>query len=130
MHDRKSLLDAFSVAWAAKDLDRLMALMAPDCEFRSSVGPGPGARFTGRDEVRRGFALFLSPPGALAAVTESTRDLVGEDFAVTRWTARSERADGTVVEVRACDVFEFAGDRISVKDTYRKVVGLLPEAQP
>jgi ketosteroid isomerase-like protein len=126
MSDRHSLLEAFTRAWSGKDIDGLMELMATECEFRSSVGPGPGARFTGRDEVRRGFELFLGPPGGPAAETESTGDLVAEDFAVTRWTARSRQPDGAVVEVRACDVFEFEGDRIKVKDTYRKVVGQLP----
>ncbi len=126
MSDRRALIDAFSTAWGAKDLDALMELMAPDCEFRSSVGPGPGARFAGRDEVRRGFSLFLGPPDAPAAETQSTGDLVGEDFAVTRWTARSPQPGGSVLEVRACDVFEFEGDRIKVKDTYRKVLGELP----
>ena len=126
MSDRKSLLDAFAHAWTTKDLDTLMELMAPECEFRSSVGPDGGARFVGRDEVRRGFGLFLGPPGGPAPETESTGDLIGDDFAVTRWTARSTQPDGSSVEVRACDVFEFEGDRIKVKDTYRKVVGGLP----
>lgn len=126
MHDRRELLDAFSRAWSDRDVDALMDLMAPECEFRCSVGPEPGARFTGRDEVRRGFSLFLAPADGPSADTESTGDLVGDDFAVTRWTSRSVALDGSVVEVRACDVFEFAGDRITVKDTYRKVVGPPP----
>jgi hypothetical protein len=28
--------------------------------------------------------------------------------------------------VRACDILEFDGDRIKLKDTYRKVAGDLP----
>lgn len=126
MTDRQQLIDAFSRAWSAKDVDALMELMAPECEFRSSVGPGPGASFTGREEVRRGFALFLGPVDAPAAQTWSNGDLFDDDFAVTRWTARAPQPDGSVVEVRACDVFEFEGDRIRVKDTYRKVLGQLP----
>ncbi len=126
MTDRQRLIEAFSRAWSVKDLDALMELMAPDCEFRSSVGPGPGARFTGPDEVRRGFSLYLGPPDAPTVETESTGDLVSDRFAVTRWTARTTQADGCVTEVRACDIFEFEGDRIKVKDTYRKVIGQLP----
>jgi ketosteroid isomerase-like protein len=126
MSDREALLEAFTRAWSNKDLDALMELMAPECEFRSSVGPEPGARFVGPDEVRRGFRLFLGSPGGPVAQTESTGDLVGADFAVTRWTSRSTQPDGSVVEVRACDVFEFESDRIKVKDTYRKVTGPLP----
>lgn len=126
MSDRHALLEEFDRAWREKDIEALMDLMAPEPEFRCSIGPEPGARFTGADEVRRGFLLFLGPPGAQAAEIESTGDLVCEEFAVTRWTVRSRQADGTVVEVRACDVFEFEGDRIKAKDTYRKVHGTLP----
>jgi ketosteroid isomerase-like protein len=126
MSDRHALLDAFSRAWMDKDIDCLMELMAPECEFRSSVGPGPGTRFTGRDEVRRGFELFLGAPGLPSAETVSTGDLVAEDFAVTRWITRSTQPDGSIAEVRACDVFEFEGERIKIKDTYRKVLAPLP----
>lgn len=126
MTDREQLLEAFTRAWRDKDLDALMQLMTSDCEFRSSVGPGPGARFVGAVEVRRGFALFLGPPGPRGAVSQSTGDLVCEDFAVTRWVTRSSNPDGSLVEVRGCDVFEFEGSRIKVKDTYRKVLGALP----
>jgi len=126
MTDRNALLGAFTRAWAAKDLDALMDLMAPDCEFRSSVGPEPGGVFLGRDEVRRGFALYLGPVEAPTAAVDSAPDLVEDQFAVTRWTARSQEADGSITEVRACDVFEFSGDHIRTKDTYRKVLGSLP----
>lgn len=126
MSDRSALLEEFDRAWRARDIEALMDLMAPEPEFRCSTGPEPGARFTGTEDVRRGFLLFLGPPGVAAAQSESAGHLVCEQFAVTRWTARSTQADGTVVEARTCDVFEFEGDRIKVKDTYRKVDGALP----
>ncbi len=125
--DRAALLEAFTVAWSAKDLDALMAFMAQECAFRASLGPEPGATFTGRDEVRRGFELFLGGGGgAPAPETENEETLISGDFAVTRWTSRFPQTDGPPVVVRACDIFEFDGDRITFKDTYRKVAGDLP----
>lgn len=126
--DRAALLDAFTVAWTAKDIDALMDLMADRCVFRASLGPEPGATFTGRDEVRRGFEIFLgtsdiTPPPE----TANEIALVSADFAVTRWTTRTPGTDGTAVVVRGCDVFEFDGDRIKSKDTYRKVDRELPK---
>jgi ketosteroid isomerase-like protein len=123
---RAALIEAFSQAWNDKDVDAAMDLMSEDCEFRASVGPEPGTAFVGRDEVRRGFALFLAPSDAPEPETELAPLLVHEDFAVTRWTSRWPQPDGTAVEVRACDVFQFAGDRIRSKDTYRKVAGPPP----
>ena len=126
---RAELLDAFTRAWEAKDLDGLMELMTDDCEFRASVGPEPGTRFRGRDAVRRGFALFVGPDSPPPPPeTSSEPPLVADDFAVTRWTLRWPQADGSAVEVRGCDVFRFAGDRIALKDTYRKVEGTLVPA--
>lgn len=121
--NRGKLLKDFSTAWEAKDVDALMGLMADECAFRASLGPEPGMTFVGREEVRRGFILFLGPPGPPAAETVTDEPLICDDFAVTRWTTRIPQSDGEPLVVRACDIIEFAGDRIGVKDTYRKVSG-------
>jgi ketosteroid isomerase-like protein len=124
--DPVRLLAAFTEAWTAKDLEAVMDLMADDCVFRASVGPEPGSSFVGRDEVRRGFGLFLVPDAGPPPATENGETLVHADFAVTRWTLRWPRAEGGPVEVRGCDVFEFEGERIKLKDTYRKTLAPLP----
>jgi ketosteroid isomerase-like protein len=125
--DRMALIEAFSAAWQAKDVDALMGLMADDCAFRASVGPEPGATFTGREEVRRGFQLFLGGRAATPAPeTEAEQTLVAEDFAVTRWTTRVPQPQGPPLVIRACDILEFEGERIRFKDTYRKVAGPPP----
>ncbi|MGH2868635.1 MAG: nuclear transport factor 2 family protein [Solirubrobacteraceae bacterium] len=125
--DRERLLERFTAAWRAKDLDTLMALMTEECSFRASLGPEPGASFSGRAEVRRGFSLFLGgSAGDAPAETETEDPLISRDFAVTRWTTRYPQPAGSPVVVRACDILGFEGDRIKFKDTYRKVAGDLP----
>ena len=127
MNGRRKLLAAFSAAWDARDVDALMDLMAPDCEFRSSVGPEPGGVFLGPKEVRRGFELYLAPTGASTEVDVAMAPhLISERFGLTRWTATSRHTDGTTTVVQACDVFEFEGALIRTKDTYRKTFGTLP----
>lgn len=136
MRDRRALLEMFTRAWAEGDLDRLMGLMSADCEFRCSVGPEPGARFVGLEQVRLGFARFLPRAGACgsnggspgpravpAAAEDSSSELICADFAVTRWVSTTDGAGGELVRVYGCDVFEFDGDAIRVKDTYRKAYG-------
>ena len=123
---RQTLLETFTEAWDAKDVDALMELMAQKCEFRASVGPEPGASFVGRDQVRHGYGLFLGRRDGPVTDTNVATPLISEDFAVTRWTSRWSTPDGASVVVHACDVFEFEGDRIKSKDTYRKVCGELP----
>lgn len=110
-------LAAFAEAWRAKDLDRLMSLMTDDCEFRASVGSEPGATFTGRAEVRLGFAQSLAhDEGAemrLGAV------FVAGNRAAAEW---SYVYPGNRGEVRGCDLFEFTDGKISRKDSFWKIV--------
>ena len=127
--DRAQLLDRFTAAWGAGDIDALMALMTENCVFRASIGPEPGTTFSGSDDVRRGFSLFISSGGTdSGAQTDAEAPLISADFAVTRWTSRYPRPDGAALVVSACDIFSFEGDLIMSKDTYRKVTGDLPRA--
>jgi ketosteroid isomerase-like protein len=51
------VLQAFADAWNRHDADALMAFMSDDCVFEGSAGPDVcGARYTGPDAVRAGFA--------------------------------------------------------------------------
>ncbi len=118
----------FGAAWRAGDVDRLMSFMVGDCVFRASVGTGPGSIFQGRDEVRRGFELMLAydegaeAHGGLAFITG--------DRGASRWAYSSTTADGTVIEVQGCDLYEFVGDLIRVKDADRKVHGDITQPRP
>ena len=113
-------LARFGDAWRRKDLDALMEFMTEDCVFHASVGAEPGTTFRGSDEVRRGFALMMafdegyeSRPGGTAFITG--------DQGATQWSYVHTDESGVVHEVRGCDLFTFEGDRIRVKDAYRKV---------
>lgn len=120
--EQAELIERFSEAWAARDIETLMELVTDDCVFRASLGPEPGATFTGRDEVRRGFAQLLATGiDDPAPETETEVPLISRDFAVTRWTSRFPAKDGPQVVVRACDIIEFDGGLIKFKDAYRKV---------
>jgi hypothetical protein len=114
-------LRAFGEAWRCGDVDALMSFMTEDCVFRSSVGPGPGADFHGPDAVRIGFELMLEYDAR-----GEGRDgdlLIAGDLGASRWSYARTEEDGRETVVRGCDLFEFVGDRIRVKDAYRKVDG-------
>ena len=72
------------------------------------------------------YARLLDPANPPAGTTEQLEITTGDSFGVVRWTARDSAPDGRPVITRAVDVFEFDGDRIAVKDTYRKVLGDAP----
>ena len=117
LDQRGALLDAFAAAWGAGDIDGLMAMMASGCWFRSSIGDEPGTSYLGPDQVRTGFERFIGAPSSPAAPSAVTRRMVSSDFAVVLWDVPDD--DGSIA-VRACDIFEFSGDQILSKDTYRK----------
>ncbi len=60
------MLEAFSAAWNAHDLDTLMALSTDDCEFWASAGPDElGTRYVGQQAVAGAYrALFDFYPDA------------------------------------------------------------------
>lgn len=112
-------LAEFGAAWRAGDVDRLMSFMTSDCVFRASVGTGPGSVFQGRDQVRRGFELMLAYDEG--AESHGGLAFIAGDRGASQWAYSFSAADGTVTKVEGCDLYEFAGDLIRVKDAYRKV---------
>ncbi len=111
------VLDGFN----RHDLDAILAEFADDCVFDAPRGPGPGgARFIGRDEVRRGFAArFEGIPDVSYA---DGGHFVRGDRGVSEWTITGTTADGDRVEVRGCDLWTFGDDdQIIRKDSFWKI---------
>lgn len=112
-------LAAFGDAWRRGDVDALMGFMTDDCVFRASVGPEPGSTYLGRDEVRRGFELILAHDDASEGRSGIT--VIDGRYGASQWVLVREDGGGGRSEVHGCDIFEFEGDRIKLKDAYRKV---------
>jgi rhodanese-related sulfurtransferase/ketosteroid isomerase-like protein len=116
----REILSRFADAWARKDLDALMALMTPDCVYSASVGPEPGATWSGAAAVREGIERMLEhDSGSTATIHEV---LVSDRHAVMRWTYRTAGDGGPDRSVRGCDVFEFRDALIAHKDAFRKTI--------
>jgi steroid delta-isomerase-like uncharacterized protein len=113
------VLQAFADAWNRHDVDALMSFMSDDCVFEASAGPDIcGARYTGREAVRAAFAeVWTTFPDAHWG---NASHFVHGDRGVSEWTFTGTRADGTCVEVRGCDLLTFRGDKIALKNSYRK----------
>ena len=114
-------LEAFAQAWTRHDIEALMSFMADDCVFHAWTGPDPGGtRYIGREAVRAGFVkAWTDFPDAQWT---RARHFVAGGRGVSEWTFVGTRAsDGRRVEVHGCDLFSFAGDKIRVKDSWRKL---------
>ena len=117
--DLLNLLDRFADAWNRHDLDALMSMMTDDCVFQASAGPDrDGQRSEGPQQVRAAYAaVFETFPDAHWA---NPTHFVAGNRGVSEWTFTGTRRDGTRVEVTGCDVFTCRGDKIAVKNSYRK----------
>lgn len=122
VHQRRATMERLAQAFNARDLDALMGCMAEDCAFHGAAGPdAEGTRHIGRAEVRAAYAaIFDAFP--LAAWTEGQHSVAG-DVGLSSWRFIGTDKAGTVVDVRGCDVFAFDGEKIALKDSYRKARG-------
>lgn len=100
--------------------------MTDDCVFRASVGVEPGTTFRGRAEVRRGFELMLAYDAGYES--RGGEAFITGDRGASQWSFARTGDDGRVQEVHGCDFFHFEGDRIRVKDAYRRVHGNIGDA--
>ena len=114
-------LDALLDAFNAHDLDAIMAFFTEDCVFDTPRGPAPGGqRLVGKEQVRAGFQARFD--GIPDIVYGDARHWSCGDRGVSEWTIRGTRPTGEPIEVRGCDLFEYADGRISRKDAFWKIV--------
>ena len=111
------LLDAFN----AHDVDAIMAFFTEDCVMDMPRGPAPGGRrLVGKEQVREGIQSRFD--GIPDIRYTDDRHWACEDRGVSEWTIRGTQRTGEPIEVRGCDLFEFAGGKISRKDSFWKIV--------
>lgn len=112
--DSARLLGQFADAWAARDLDGVMACFHREAVYIASVGPEPGQRAQGtqaiRDLIVRMFALDDCIDQSLS------EPLFADNAAFWTWSYRLRSGR----ELRGCDLFEFRDGLIVLKDAYRK----------
>ena len=118
---RLDVLERMVAAFNRHDLDEIMSLFADECVFESPRGTDPwGTRFVGRAEVREGLAArFRGIPDVHYG---DARHFVAGDRGASEWTLTGTTTEGEPIEVRGCDLWTFDGDRVSVKDSYWKIV--------
>ncbi|WP_419906535.1 nuclear transport factor 2 family protein [Hoeflea sp.] len=115
------ILKYFIVALNNHDLDRIEAFFCDDCVFFSSAGDAPGGvAFRGKTEVRRGFELIFETFADACWCHDN--HFVESNRGFSEWTFIGTNSQRERIEVRGCDAFVFQGDKIQVKDSFRKQV--------
>jgi ketosteroid isomerase-like protein len=113
----KMIADAFN----RHDVDAIMEFFAEDCSMDLPRGPDVwGQRFVGKAAVREGvLSRFAGLPDVHYG---DDRHWVCGDLGVSEWLLTGTRLDGTRVEVRGCDHWEFREGKVVRKDSYWKIV--------
>ena len=126
------VLQAFSDAWNAHDLEKLLTFMSDDCEFYAVAGPElQGKRWIGKEEVKTGFSqAFINFPDAQwidpvhfvmpvsSDSSELPRGVTESTFVGTRTTPDGQKLR---IEARMVDVFTFNDEgKIRIKNAFRK----------
>ena len=113
-------LRAFFDAWNAHDVEAIVSYFTPDGAYYASIGPDDaGTAFRGTAELHRGVSAFLSNYGDVH-YTDLVVGMSGADRAFASWTFHGISPEGQPMTYRGVDLFVFEGDRIVVKDAYRK----------
>jgi len=116
-----AVLEGFLDAFNAHDVDAIMSFFAEDCVLEMPRGPAPGGRrLVGAQQVREGIQSRLD--GIPDVHYADGRHWVCGDRGVSEWTLRGTQRTGGRIEVRGCDLFEFAGNKITRKDSFWKIV--------
>ncbi len=108
------LMDRFTAALNAHDLDTVLTLVTDDIVFESTSPPPDGTRYQGRAAVAQVWGdLLASTPTARFAVEEQFSD--GSGRAVVRW-----RYDWGEGHVRGVDIVRVRDGRLAESLAYVK----------
>ena len=114
-------LEKFAEAWTGHDIDLLMSFMSDNPMFQLSSGPNiDGTKYSGFENVKQGFQAVLDkfPDGKWI---EDSHFVAG-DRGVSEWTFTATDNEGIESKVRGCDIFTFEEGKISVKNSFRKII--------
>jgi ketosteroid isomerase-like protein len=100
----RSILDSWTIKTTARDLDGLMADIAPDVVSYEQAGP---LQYIGRDAVREVCATGLE---TAAHFTTPDHTIVARDDLAVAWGIDHVTAEGTETRSRATRVFQHTDD--------------------
>jgi ketosteroid isomerase-like protein len=109
----------FGFAWNSGDPDLVASFFADDGVYHASVGPDRlGKTYLGKEEIRKGVKTFFErfPDGKF----DNLRVVVSGDIGSFEWDFVATDASGKSVTTAGCDLLAFRGDKVIVKNAFRK----------
>jgi ketosteroid isomerase-like protein len=114
--------EQFGAAWNSGDADLVTGFFADDGVYHASVGPDAlGKSYVGKEQIRRGVQAFFErfPGGKF----ENLKVVVAGDIGTFEWDFVTTAPSGESVRTAGCDLLRFIGDKVAVKNAFRKQRG-------
>jgi ketosteroid isomerase-like protein len=111
--------EEFGAAWNSGNADLVASFFTDDGVYHASVGPDAlGKSFIGKDNVRRGVQAFFDrfPGGKF----ENLKVVVAGDIGTFEWDFVTTDSSGQTVRTAGCDLLQFVGDKVAIKNAFRK----------
>ena len=99
--------------WGRKNIDALMLSFTDDCVYKASVGSAGNHVYRSGGGACGCAQMFAHDHGSTSEITNMH---ISANHGFREWTYRFP--DGRVVF--GCDLFEFVGDQVRVKNAFRK----------
>jgi ketosteroid isomerase-like protein len=112
----------FGAAWNSHDADLVTSFFADDGVYHASVGPDPlGKSYLGKNNIRKGVQAFFDrfPDGKF----ENLKVVVADEIGTFEWDFVATDSNGQKVRTAGCDLLRFTGDKVAVKNAFRKQRG-------
>jgi uncharacterized protein (TIGR02246 family) len=112
----------FGSAWNSRDPDLVASFFAVDGVYHASVGPDHlGKTYRGKEEIRNGVKAFFErfPDGKF----ENLKVRVAGDMGSFEWDFVATDTSGKPVRTAGCDLLTFRGDKVVLKNAFRKAKG-------
>jgi hypothetical protein len=114
--------EEFGAAWNSRDANLVTSFFAENGIYHASVGPDAlGKSYAGKDNIRRGVQAFFDryPDGRF----ENLKVVVAGDIGTFKWDFVATDSNGREVRTAGCDLLRFVGDKVAIKNAFRKQRG-------
>jgi ketosteroid isomerase-like protein len=114
--------EEFGAAWNSGDADLVTSFFAENGAYHASVGPDVlGKSYFGKVNIRRGVQAFFDryPDGKF----ENLKVVVAGDIGTFEWDFVTTESGGQKMRTAGCDLLQFVGDKVAVKNAFRKQRG-------
>ena len=113
MTERKML--EFGTLWKETRLDKLMDFFTEDAVYKPSVSINGKSIFIGKKEILSAIEMIQEYDDSIDS--EVNNLFINHDFGFWEWEYTTRNGE----KIKGCDAFEFEGDKIKIKNAFRKV---------